>query len=227
MMKIEKNDNSGLSQSQIFLSSEADHWYLRNKEKLEVIKQSIATDILLKTCKPYSDQIKNVLEIGCASAQKLEIITREFEATGYGIDPSELAINDARSRFSAMGLNATFSVGVSSDLPYLEKSMDLVLLGFFLYVVGRNELESTINEINRVTKPGGFLLIEDFDYGMPITKEYVHHRDLRTYKENYARYFIDDFGYYLIEKHSYSHSNNAFHMDPDERVSTQILFKSM
>ena len=212
-------------QSEVFLSSEADNWYLRNKQQLERIAQSIPTDLLIQTCTPFADQINSVLEVGCASGQKLEIVIREFNAKGFGIDPSSLAIRDARERFSTQGLNSDFRVGVSSMLPYADGSMDLVILGFFLYVVDRNELEKTVNEIDRVLKPGGFLLIEDFDYGRAITKDYAHYQGLKTYKENYARLFTEQRNFYLIEKHSYSHSGNSFHLDPDERVSTQILFK--
>ena len=42
---------------------------------------------------------------------------------------------------------------------------------------------------------------------------------------NYSMLFLSNPQYYLIEKKSYSHENDFFDSDIQERVSAQILYK--
>ena len=118
-----------------------------------------------------------------------------------------------------------FYVGVSSSLPFDSNSADLVFLGFFLYLVPRDEILLTVSEIDRILRPGSFLAIEDFDLPIRTQNLYKHDDRLISFKEDYSRYFTGELGYHLIEKHSYSHKSDHFTTDREERIATSILFK--
>jgi len=139
------------SQSIIFLESEGDNWWRRNKE-FKHLENSFCTDFIINRLDHYRADIHAILEVGCSNAEKLQRLTQHFVAPAFGIDPSQLAIEDARSRFEALGLMGNFTVGLSSSLPIPTESIDLVLLGFFLYLIPTNELEQTFDEANRVLK---------------------------------------------------------------------------
>lgn len=215
-----------ISQSEIFLATEGDAWFLRNSEFLRSCTIFQSVDFIRKTLTPFKSQIENIIEIGCGPGYKLEKLFVEFQAkTGFGLDPSKLAIANARERIAKSGIALEFHVGVSSNLPFNSNSADLAFLGFFLYLVPRSEVLITITEIDRILKPGSFLAIEDFDAPVSSQNPYKHDDRLTTFKDDYSRYFTCDLGYHLIEKHSYSHQHDFFSSEPNERIATSILFK--
>ena len=82
----------------------------------------------------------------------------------------------------------------------------------------------SIFEIDRVLKYCGFVAITDFDTPFKMMRNNVHNSELPVFKGDYSDLFIKN-GYSLIEKRTYSHDNNFFTPDIQERVSTQILYK--
>jgi ubiquinone/menaquinone biosynthesis C-methylase UbiE len=224
LMAPEDFNLDGNSQSIIFLESEGDNWWRRNRES-EHLENSFSTDFIINRLDHYRSDIHAILEVGCSNAEKLQRLAQHFEAQSFGIDPSQLAIEDARSRFERLRLIGNFTVGLSSSLPISTESIDLVLLGFFLYLIPTDELEQTFDEANRVLKKESFMVIEDFDPGHQYTKPYSHNQKVRTYKDDFAKYLIGNYGYELIDKVNYSHSGNFFEKEPDERIATQIFYK--
>jgi ubiquinone/menaquinone biosynthesis C-methylase UbiE len=216
------------SQSRIFLETEGDEWFLRNSEALGSSQAYRSVDFILSTIAPFKARINNIIEVGCGPAHKLEKLFIGLEATeGGGIDPSILAIEAARTRIAPLGIDLEMYIGISSNLPFQTNVADLVFLGFFLYLVPRDEMTKTVAEIDRILKPGSFLAIEDFDAPNKIQNPYKHDSRVVTFKEDYAQRFIEGFGYHLIEKHSYSHKFDSFAIDPDERIATAVLFKPL
>jgi ubiquinone/menaquinone biosynthesis C-methylase UbiE len=216
------------SQSRIFLETEGDEWFLRNSEALESSQAFRSVDFILSTIAPFKNQINNIIEVGCGPAHKLERLFIGLEGKkGGGIDPSILSIEAARTRVVRLGIDLEMYVGISSDLPFQTNVADLVFLGFFLYLVPRDEMTKTVTEIDRILKPGCFLAIEDFDAPNETQNPYKHDNRVVTFKEDYAQRFIEGFGYHLIEKHSYCHKFDSFAIDPDERIATTVLFKPL
>ena len=85
-----------LKQKEVFLNSEGDKWFFRNKESLE--NTSLDKDYLFQeivSFYPESSPEINILEIGCGNGKRLkELQKRGFTVTG--IDPSSAAIEDAK-----------------------------------------------------------------------------------------------------------------------------------
>ena len=203
-------------QESLFLEGEGDAWFERNNTKKSE-SYTVTTRALGDCC----DRINNIVEIGCADAMNLEALCGFFGANGFGIDPSNKAINAGILRTQS---TLDLRQGVASSLPYEDDLGDIVIFGFCLYLNDRSSLFDALNEADRILNSERFLVITDFDPGRSITNPYKHCRGLNAYKEDYAQYFIDK-GYFLIEKHSYSHGKDCFDLDADERISTQILMK--
>lgn len=215
-----------VNQNNIFLDGEGDEWFQRNSAKLSNHEvKSIDIVAIENTLLPFKNQISSLLEIGCANAFKLESLASSFGAIGSGVDPSSLAISNAKARDGAC--LGSLKVGVADNLDFPSNSFDIVIFGFCLYLQDRKSLDAALNEADRVLRSGGFLVITDFDPGMSITNEYAHKNGVKSYKQNYASYFIDELDYYLISKTSFSHASSGFDPNPDERVSTQVLYKGL
>ena len=209
-------------QEDIFLESEADAWYERNKSSLSHDREHLKW--LLNELRPFEDEINDVAEIGCASGINLNFLCSNLKARGIGIDPSKLAIESATRSFTDKDLE--FSVGTADSLWLQTDSCDLVYVGFCLYLVSEEKISLAIEEILRIVKPGGFIAITDFDYGEYIEVPYSHNNRVTTFKRDYHKLILQKtVGVHLVSKTSFSHFANTFNPIRNERVSTCIFYK--
>jgi len=100
---------------------------------------------------------KSVLDIGCAGGFMAEEMEKR-RACVSGIDPSEPAIDAARTHARAEGFQIDYAVGVGEDLPYADGMFDIVVSVDMLEHV--SDLSQVISEISRVLKPGGKFLFD-------------------------------------------------------------------
>lgn len=103
--------------------------------------------------KPYIKN-KKVLDIGCWSGQYDKLAVSEAKEL-VGIDPDEEAIKFAQRTIKG----ATFLQGSALDLPFKDKSFDVVMFNDVIEHVPKNSELTCIKEIYRVLKPDGILLL--------------------------------------------------------------------
>ena len=209
-----------MRQRDVFLESEGDKWFQRNSSVREVAD---APDVkfIIENLAPFSKGIENILEIGCSNATKLEYLCKSFDAYGFGVEPSKLAVQDAMSR--GQDKIKKIQIGTAENLDFKDNVFELVIFGFCLYLQDRDTLKKAMKEADRVTKNGGFIVITDFDPGTKIINNYKHSIGVKSFKEDYGQYLRKSL--FLFAKKSYSHASPHFEFDKDERVSTQIFFK--
>jgi ubiquinone/menaquinone biosynthesis C-methylase UbiE len=109
-----------------------------------------------------------VLDVGSSSGYLARMLAAAAGPSGsvIGVDPSGAAISYARRRAPA---NATFTTGVAQDLSaFADSSVDLVTSTLAIHHVPARKREAALLEMYRVTRPGGRLLIADFDPSRPI-----------------------------------------------------------
>lgn len=212
---------TGANQSKIFLESEGDSWFERNKAVVDGKSSFYETDTIKRVLAHCRGGIKDILEIGCGNGAKLDDLCNFFTASGAGVDPSPAAIKDGTKAHKQLSL----SVGTAENLSFPDNHFDLVYFGFCLYLVDRNEILKAIAEADRVLKSGGFIAILDFDPKLRHKRPYHHKVGLFSYKTSYADFFVAGGHYYLVAKESFSHGANHFTTDSDERVSVSILYK--
>jgi len=215
-----------LEQGKVFVQEEGDAWFKRNAGKLRATGQAMQSEevqYILKTLAPFASRMKRVLEIGCSNGLKLEALCDQFNAAGVGVDPSSAAVQAGNMREKTAEL--TLHVGTSDKLLCESRSFDLVHFAFCLYLVDRNALMQSLAEADRVLKPGGFLVITDFDPSVGHKRPYSHYEGLFSYKQDYAAFYTNSALYHLVGKHSYSHNGSSFDESPDERVATSVLYK--
>jgi ubiquinone/menaquinone biosynthesis C-methylase UbiE len=212
------------TQESAFLNGEANNWFNRNREGLRSPDGSIGVNSVTAMLIPFKDEISRMLEIGCSDGSKLRSLCKNLDADAFGIDPSSDAISAGNNVVdSAVQMNLT--VGTASDLPFESAFFDVVFFGFSLYLVDRNKLFQAVSEADRVLKPGGFLVIQDFDPGYRYKRPYTHLDGISSYKNSYVDLFSASGHYFEAEKVSFSHSKESFDKDPHERISISLLYK--
>lgn len=219
------SEDVSFSQSKIFLESEGDCWYDRNKSVIEKQVSFCDTAVIKRALETYRSSINHVLEIGCGNGVKLADICSFFDCVGYGVDPSSNAVKNGNIKFGNNDLKLT--VSTSAKLPYQDNFFDLVHFGFCLYVVDRDEIFKTISEADRVLKKGGFLTIVDFDPVQRHKRAYDHKAGVFSYKTSYSDFFTVSGHYFLVHKESFSHKNNHFTTESDDRLSVCVLYKEV
>ena len=204
-------------QKQVFLDLEGDRYFQRNKEALDAGRGG--QDLALY--EKYMERGARVLEIGCANGRNLEYFVRSRGIAASGIDPSELAVQQGRTRAPYLEL----SVGTADALPYPDAHFDFVLFGFCLYLVDRPLLSKVVSEADRVLRDSGYMGITDFDVSTPLRRPYQHCKGLHSYKYDYSRLFLAFPHFSLVEKLAFSHTATRFTPEVQERLSAVLLFK--
>lgn len=206
----------------LFLESEGDEYYRRNKEALI---EDVGEDVLFYSqfLQNQIDQSCSIFEIGAANGRNLNYFRKKFGCNISGIEPSSEAVIEGNDTF--FDGEDILIKGTSDDLPFEDESFDVVMFGFSLFWVGRKYLFRSISEADRILKTGGFLLITDFDTTVPYKRINVHNKYAYTYKMNYANLFLTNPQYYLVNKKNWGNNGSIFDSRVQERVSAQILYK--
>ena len=140
-----------------------------NQEEAVAYTATVTKDYLNKIDEVFVKQAINlgiqhgrILDIGCGPGQiLLKLAVRKLDVQLTGIDLSWAMIQEALEKISIASLNSRISLQVSDAkcLPFANKSFDLVVCNSVLHH-SSNPIR-LLNEISRVMKPTGALLIRD------------------------------------------------------------------
>lgn len=107
----------------------------------------------VELCKLTSEDA--VLDLGCGRGSTVNYLFEKHNIKAVGIDPSIKLINEAKEKYGY----ADFILGSGENLPFTENSFDCVFAECTLSLM--DDLDSTIKQVNRVLKQGGFFVIND------------------------------------------------------------------
>ncbi len=107
----------------------------------------------------------HVLDIGCGPGLETQRLSSLVGSEGriVGIDKSALMIEEARRRIAGTSLLVEFSIGDAQQLDFKDHSFDLCRSERVLLYV--EDLRRVLEEMLRVVRPGGHLVLYDLDYG--------------------------------------------------------------
>jgi ubiquinone/menaquinone biosynthesis C-methylase UbiE len=105
-----------------------------------------------------------VLEIGCGTGSVvIEVKRSQPAAQVTGLDPDLKALERAKRKANRKKMTIRFDQGFSDQLPYPDQSFDRVLSSFMFHHLNDQEKEKTLEEAQRVLKPGGSFYLVDFE----------------------------------------------------------------
>ncbi len=132
----------------------------------------------------------SILDVGCGTGSHLELYQR-YECHLYGLDlsPSMLAV--ARER---LGDAAQLDLGDARDMPYEDDKFDLVISMLSLHEMSPATRLAVLNEVKRVMKNDGRILLIDFHPGpyQPlkgwVSKLIIFFSELAAGREHFRNY---------------------------------------
>ncbi len=126
---------------------------------------------------------KKILDVGCGEGTRLNVLLPKGKV-GWGLDINPAAISMAKSAYP----KNIFQLGSAEDLPYQDSTFDLVYSAFAIEHCSNPQ--NFVNEMFRVCKSGGVVVILTPNYGAPNRRSPV------SVQNPYAKFFagaISDF----------------------------------
>jgi ubiquinone/menaquinone biosynthesis C-methylase UbiE len=107
---------------------------------------------------------QQILDVGCGIGYSAMRLAEVVGASGHvvGVDKNEVFIREAQRRADERGLPVTFQVGDAVSLEFPDHSFDLCRTERMLMYL--DQPEQGLDELIRVLRPGGALVIFEFDY---------------------------------------------------------------
>ena len=204
-------------QKDVFLAAEGDAWLQRNASALE--KRDWQQDAVCRKIATLTDRKLNILEIGCGEGSRLQYLANTHGHAVSGLDPSAAAVAKACER------GVTAVQGTAEQLPFADRSFDVVIFGFCLYLCDDTHLFSIAREGDRVLSDQGWLLILDFDVPAPLYKPYHHRAGIQSRKMDYKTLFLWHPAYTLASYDKFHHETGRWTDSVDDWVSIACLRK--
>jgi ubiquinone/menaquinone biosynthesis C-methylase UbiE len=106
---------------------------------------------------------ERVLDVGCGTGTlAIDAKRRQPGADVAGLDADPAMLERARRKASERGAEVELVEGFSDDLPFAERSFDVVLSSLFFHHLERPAKEATAREVVRILRPGGRLHVADW-----------------------------------------------------------------
>lgn len=133
--------------------------------------------------KPYLKPGQRVLDLGCGNGRLYFSFLKDLNLEYHGIDNSERLIVIARSRgrdsrFTIRdSLNPNFIIGEIIKLPFQDNYFDIILcIATFHHLPSKELRQKALNEIKRVLKPGGYLLMTNWYWWQKFPWQYFFNK---------------------------------------------------
>ena len=189
----------------IVKTKEGDNFFERNLKYYNNIREGdIRIVDLLRTTqiKP-----KSILEIGCANGIQLnqyqEILNTKVN---YGIDLSSKAINSGKKKFKKLKLLKLSSL----EIDKIKTNFDLIICGFFLYLLDREEIFNQFNLIYNKLNQNGYLIIQDFNPLFKHTNTSKRNRNPKSFEMNYDNFLVESGLFKMVYKNEKDHPMPKF-----------------
>jgi ubiquinone/menaquinone biosynthesis C-methylase UbiE len=209
-------------QRDIFLASEADEWYRRNRGARSAIQPHPTSWVhRVPELVDSLDQLSSprLLEIGASDGVQLRTVSTMCEVDCFGVEPSQLAVDAAKMHGTKVAR------GTAESLPFETDSFDIVVFGFCLYVCDPRDYEAISREADRVLRTPGYVVIQDFYSPEAKAVPYAHVSGMTTTKMDFRELFADYPAYLCLDHSIRGHETGSYTDDANEWVMTSVLRK--
>jgi len=207
-------------QKKIFLQSEGDMWFERNKAASVGDADPILNYFINRETDFPAETFGDLLEIGCAEGKRLSCLSKLPFQSLAGIEPSVKAVE------MAVKNNRNVVQGTADKLPFDNGSFDYIVFAWCLYLCDRDDLFLIAAEANRVLKDQGRIIIYDFAPNTNVKNTYKHCEGVVVHKMNHADLFSWNPDYVLEYHQSYCNDLSSPNVvDLNDQVGISVLRK--
>lgn len=164
-----------------------------------------------------TNQPKKILDVGCGTGKQISLLPNNIDIVGVDISLPMLKIANKQVPNKCIEADAV-------NLPFEDNEFDLIISQFALHEKNTKIIDAELNEINRVLKTNGKLLIVDFDYPKKrtilsrILGSGIHYIEKNAGEEHYENYktwmkngglkkIISNIGWKIIENKPFYKGN--------------------
>lgn len=101
-----------------------------------------------------------ILDLGCGTGRFSFPMAIHYGSTVIGVDPSGKMLSRAKSDSAGVHRRMRFAEGTAESIPVADESADVVFMSMAIHHV--HDMKSAVNEIYRVLKKDGILLIRNY-----------------------------------------------------------------
>lgn len=146
-------------------------------------------DYFESTLNRFISTPKSFCDIGCGYGAVVYTILEKYKnAFVIGIDPGKESIQIAKKNINSDKVR--LEVGHSHSLPIDDCSIDVVVLRMVMQWVPRNQILTTVSEIDRVLNPDGIIWLQEYLPNRALQSKSIHNNNVFIFKENYSKYFL-------------------------------------
>ncbi|QUW23549.1 methyltransferase domain-containing protein [Sporosarcina sp. Marseille-Q4063] len=109
-----------------------------------------------------------VLDIGCGTGQTAAFLAQRFQCQVTAVDNHPTMIRKARERFESNDLSITVLEGDAQNIKLMDNSFDLIIAES---VISFTTISKTLNELSRVLKSGGRLILIEMAAEQSLSEE--------------------------------------------------------
>jgi demethylmenaquinone methyltransferase/2-methoxy-6-polyprenyl-1,4-benzoquinol methylase/phosphoethanolamine N-methyltransferase len=140
-----------------------------------------------------------ILDVGCGTGSLAIAAKHRIGHDGMvvGIDPSSNMVNLAQEKAEKEQVDVAFQVGVIEEINFPENQFDLVVSSLMMHHLPDELKKDGLQEVYRVLKPNGILLIVELDPGTLSLASLIHgHSSQLSAELEYIRCYLEstDFG---------------------------------
>jgi ubiquinone/menaquinone biosynthesis C-methylase UbiE len=159
-----KKSNNSRDDEDIIIKSQMER--MVNSYDLYMKRITLGREDALRTMTVNLAQVKPgdcVLEVGCATGTLSLAAKRQAGPAGsvFGIDIIPGMIKASQGKAACAKLDVTFQLGNIEDIPFPNEHFDVVMCSFMIFHMSEKVRNKGIEEIYRVLKPRGKLLLLD------------------------------------------------------------------
>jgi len=192
------------------ISEFGDVWYKK-------VKFNSNSSSIVKVFKELNISANKILEIGCGRGKTLFKLKQKIKNSKLtGIDVSKEAIIYCKKNYK----NVNFYNLDSLKILKLKSSFDVIILGYFLYLLPRERLFEQFDLITKKLNKNGIIIINDFKTNYPCYNFNISNKKILSFKTDYEQFLTCSNNYELIYKKEIIHKQYiAKYKNPNSLIS--------
>ena len=131
---------------------------------------------------------RSILEVGAGNGANLIALSHLTDSEMWAVEPNA----SARKELEGLGVARRVLDGSAQAIPAADSSIALVFTYGVLIHISRDELGKALDEIHRVTRPGGWIAPVEYFSVREEEIPYRGHKDA-LWKRDYGSLFLDRF----------------------------------